>query len=279
MFKINDIKKIEKFYKKNGYVCVKNIVDKKLINDIFISLIHIYNKHASNKINIKNNIYKDLGFHKKIISFRKIDKKKFGLIYDYLKITASSNYLARDPRLLKLASILLSEKKEKSLAVSGIMTRIDCPFDQRNILDWHQEHRYYLQNDYGKNGLFMHVPLHDVDENSGSLKVKPKSHKEKLIMIKPMKRKSKLESLNYDYHSKTLDKYKTVSMEMKKGDLLFVNLDTFHASGFNQSEKVRFTLISRVHRVLSKDFNSYREQSSFVSDRFLRDKNDNLIKK
>lgn len=279
MFKIKDIKKIEKFYKQNGYVCVKGIVDKKLINDIFSSIIYIYNKYAANKINIKNNIYKDLNFHKKIINFRKINKKKFGLIYDDLQITASSNYLARDPRLLKLASVLLSEKKEKSLAVSGVMTRMDCPFDKRNKLDWHQEHRYYLQNDYGKNGLFMHMPLHDVDENLGSLKVKPKSHKEKLIMIKPMKRKSKLESLNYNYHSKTLDRYKTVSVEMKKGDLLFVNLDTLHSSGFNQSGKVRFSLISRVHRILSKDFNSYREQSLFISDKILRDKNNNLIKK
>ena len=281
MFKITDVKQIEKFYKQNGYVCIKNLVDKKLIKDIFSSIIDIYNKYSSNKIKIKikNDIYKDINFHKKLINFRKINKKKFGLIYDDLQITACSNYLARDPRLLKLASILLSEKKEKSLAVSGVMTRLDCPFDQRNKLDWHQEHRYYLQNDFGKNGLFMHIPLHDVDENSGSLKVKPKSHKEKLIKIKPIKRKSKSESLNYNYNSKTLDKYKVVSVEMKKGDLIFVNLDTLHASGINQSKKVRFSLISRVHRILSGDFNSYRDQSLFVSDKIFRDKNENLVKK
>ena len=98
-------------------------------------------------------------------------------------------------------------------------------------------------------------------------------------MIKPAKRKSKLESLNYNYNSKILNKYKVASVEMKKGDLIFVNLDTLHASGFNQSKKVRFSLISRVHRILSGDFNSYREQSLFVSDKILRDKNNNLVKK
>lgn len=279
MFKASELKKIKKFYKENGYVCVKSIVDKKLINDLFYTIVDIYNKYASYKIKVKNNIYKDINFHKKLISFRKTNKRKFGLIYDDLQVTACSNYLARDPKLLKFASMLLSEKKEKTLAVSGVMTRLDCPFDQRNKLDWHQEHRYYLQNDLGKNGLFMHIPLHDVNEKSGSLKVKSKSQKEKLIMNNPKKRKSKLESLNYNYDSKILEKYKEVSIEIKKGDLLFVNFDTLHASGFNQSKRIRFSLISRVHKMLSKDFNSYREQSMFISDKIFRDKNNNLVKK
>ena len=92
IFKITDIKKIKKFYKQNGYVYIKNIVDKKLINNIFSTIVDIYNKYASNKIKIKDNIYKDIDFHTKLINFRKINKKNFGLIYDDLQITACSNY-------------------------------------------------------------------------------------------------------------------------------------------------------------------------------------------
>ena len=272
------IKEIKKFYKVNGFVCIKNIVNKKLIDEICSSIVDIYNKYSSNEIRSKKKIYKDRGFHGKLIQLRKSDKKKFGSIYDDLQVTVSSNLLARDPKLLKLASQLLSEKKYNTLAVSGVMTRIDCPFDTRNKLDWHQEHRYYLQNDKAENGLFMHIPLHDVDENTGSLKIKPKSHNEKLIMTEPANRKSQYNSLNYLYNPRTLDKYKSISVNLKKGDLVFVNLDTLHASGFNKSNRIRLSLISRVHRVLSKDFNSYRDESVFISNKIKRDKNNNLIK-
>lgn len=272
------VTEIKNFYKVNGFVCIKNTVNKKLIDEICSSIVEIYNKYSSNEIRSKRNIYNDKEFHKKLIQLRKRNKKKFGSLYDDLQVTVSSNLLARDPKLLKLASQLLSEKRYNTLAVSGVMTRIDCPFDTRNKLDWHQEHRYYLQNDKAKNGLFMHIPLHDVDENIGSLKLKPKSHNEKLIMTKPANRKSQYNSLNYLYDSRTLDKYESISVNLKKGDIVFVNLDTLHASGFNKSNRIRLSLISRIHRVLSKDFNSYRDESVFISDKIKRDKNNNLIK-
>ena len=142
---------IKKFYKVNGFVCIKNTVNKKLIDEICSSIVEIYNKYSSNKIRSKKNIYNDKEFHKKLVQLRKRNKKKFGSLYDDLQVTVSSNLLARDPKLLKLASQLLSEKRYNTLAVSGVMTRIDCPFDTRNKLDWHQEHRYYLQNDKAEN--------------------------------------------------------------------------------------------------------------------------------
>ena len=35
---------IKKFYKVNGFVCVKNTVNKKLIDEICSSIVEIYNK-------------------------------------------------------------------------------------------------------------------------------------------------------------------------------------------------------------------------------------------
>jgi hypothetical protein len=77
IFKKNDFKKIKKFYKKNGYVCVKSLVNKKSINNIYSSIVDIYNKYSSNKIKLQRNIYKDNEFHKKLVNFRKSNHNKY----------------------------------------------------------------------------------------------------------------------------------------------------------------------------------------------------------
>ena len=59
--------------------------------------------------------------------------------------------------------------------------------------------------------------------------------------------------------NKFLNKYKTLSLSVKKNNCAVMNANVFHKSGYNGSNKVRFTFVVRFNKILTKDYLPFRK--------------------
>ena len=134
---------------KNGYLLLKNflsVAEKKIIIKAFNKILSKYLKIGKNSSNLNFN---NISLHKKLMNFRKKNPKKFGDFYDELKLNASLRSIFYSRKFINMFSKILKIKKE-FLVLNGFVVRLDAPFDNRNVLDWHmdgpsfeQTHPYY----------------------------------------------------------------------------------------------------------------------------------------
>lgn len=246
-FRINNSNK--SFFKKEGYLVLKNFFDPKMISDLNNVLFENFKFFQKKDIKKKN-------FDKHLIELRKNNKEKFGSFFDSLQTIGVGYSILIDKKILNFVSKLLNTKLN-CLTFTDMSIRLDPPFDERNSLGWHQDSSYFRQNSSGKNGVVIWIPLHDLGRNLGPLELLKNSNRLGPLNVKKKKSKSKLYSAKRNIDPKYLKKYKVIiSKELKKGDALLTDLDLVHRSGKNSSNKFRMSLIGRYHKLLSKDFNS-----------------------
>ena len=73
-------------------------------------------------------------------------------------------------KFLTFISSLL-ETKNNSLTFTDMSLRLDPPYDERNSLGWHQDSSYFRQNNFGKNGAVVWIPLSNLNLESGPLEL------------------------------------------------------------------------------------------------------------
>lgn len=237
--------KIENYHS-DGYVIIKNLLNKSLINDLKkIIKLNLYFRSKSKK----------KFFHDDLIRFRKRHTRSFSYFFDSLQ-TLSLNYnILTQKKIIKLANKLLKNSK-KSISITDVALRIDPPFDDRNTLKWHQDSSYFRQNDNGFNGLVIWSPIFEINSKTGGIEFLEKSYKIGPQNVKRKKAKkgfSSQRSIDED----NLKKFKKIKCDsIKPGDAIIMNMDMIHRSSFNCSNKSRITLIGRYHNTISGDFNS-----------------------
>ena len=110
---------------------------------------------------------------------------------------------------------------------------MDLPYDTKNSLDWHQ--------DYADKVLCtIWCPLVNVNKKNGTLKILLKSHKDKLRNNKN-DLKGKYPKI---FSEREINKYKEKNIKLNAFNALMINSMLVHKSGYNRSNRVRFTLIS-----------------------------------
>lgn len=247
-FKLNS--KVKKFFRNEGYIIVRNFFDKNEIHQL--KKIIFDNFKYINKIEKLN--YKS--FDKKLIIFRKKNKEKFGTFFDSLQTIGLGYSILTKKKFLTFISSLL-ETKNNSLTFTDMSLRLDPPYDERNSLGWHQDSSYFRQNNFGKNGAVVWIPLSNLNLESGPLELLRFSNRLGPLNIKKKKSKSKQHSSKRDIDPKLLEGYDEIIREnLKIGDAIITDLDLVHRSGKNLSNKFRMSLIGRYHKLLSRDFNS-----------------------
>lgn len=193
-------KKNVNFFKSQGYIFLKNTIDKKIIlkiqNVIFQNL----------KFHINKNIKKK-DFHKELKSLRK-NKKKFGEFFDSLQTIGLSYSLITNIKIINLISKLLNTQKN-SLTFTDMSIRLDPPFDKRNSLGWHQDSSYFRQSTNGKNGLVLWVPIEKVTFKKGPLELLKNSDELGTLFVNKIKSKNKYTSAQRLINKKKLKITKT----------------------------------------------------------------------
>ena len=76
----------------------------------------------------------------------------------------------------------------------------------------------------------------------------------KTYKLKLKKVRSKHKSLTHGIDKKLVKKYISKNLNFSRGDIVIMDLKTFHKSGYNASDFFRLTAISRVFDTTSKSY-------------------------
>lgn len=253
------ISKLREKFEKDGYIKIRNIVNKKSLNKIYILLFNLFNKYSKKKI-VKFN-FKSL--NKELIKLRKTNPSEFGKIYDDAQISSVLFSILHDSKLLNLIEKIVCVDKSDCLSSTGEMLRLDPPNDKRNLYNWHQDRSYYKQNLDGNNGAVLTIPITNITKNNGALRVALGSHN--IGFKKPTRyRKSKDSAEQFNLDKKFYNNFKKIHQIMNIGDISLIKLNTVHASSNNLSDQIRITALVRLHRICSGDFRSFRQIPKYI---------------
>jgi hypothetical protein len=237
------------YFKNEGYVHLKKIIDNRKIKSIQKTIISRASLYFKNNY---TNFY-DVKFHKKLIEFKKKDKKNFGSFYDSIQKSFQIYDIFLDKNLKKKISYF-SNLKTNNLSINGENIRMDRPNDNLHSLSWHQDRSYYFQNRDGNKGLVCWIPLMNLTKNLGPLRICKKSHLNGFIKSYVKSRKKNASTQRIVSPSN----YEIVSPIVEEGDVLILNKNTIHASGKNTSKYFRFSCQVRLHDLLDPDYLSFR---------------------
>jgi len=244
-------------YNTDGYLVKNNILDQNELKVAKKGLFRNYCKYNSPKEeNISEN-FVDTTFDKQIIDFRKKYPKNFGNFYDTCQTSASILNLATNIKVRKIASEVIKCDID-TMSWSGLLFRMDVPTDNRNILDWHQDQNHLPISKNGLSAVVITIPLQDTSKNMGSVNLVKRSHA--YGTIEPIREKSKdiNKSLQLKIPEKLINKENIIVPELKSSDILVMNMNLFHKSGFNSSNKVRYSLIIRYHSSENDSFSTFK---------------------
>jgi ectoine hydroxylase-related dioxygenase (phytanoyl-CoA dioxygenase family) len=149
----------------------------------------------------------------------------------------------------------LFDDEPSALSASGVIFRMDAPLDTRNALDWHQDQSYMPVNANGLHGLVVWIPLQDVTQKTGAIRVRVGSHRQGHVGVALAGGDRSGFSEQYAIGSDLSHPEEIV--EMRAGSALFFPMTLVHASGQNQGNRIRFTLGIRFHRALAEDFEPF----------------------
>lgn len=245
-----------KFYHDSGYAVVPGVFTHAEIDRVRAMIYRLYRHFVpvAPSLDCLDQPWNRPEFDVAMCALRKADPKMFGALYDCAQSSLELLQLLSNPNSISLAAAFLCDRPE-DLSFSGLMLRMDAPEDRRNVLTWHQDHAYYPQNlNDGSRGLVYWVALQDTDDSMGSLHIARGSHKEGLVAPETLGKKDYITTEQRAVPSTTVARYPEVRGVCQKGDVVLMHMDTFHRSGHNRSETVRFSVIYRFHRMLTDDY-------------------------
>ena len=243
----------------DGFLTIKNFLSKSEKKDIIDVIYQTFSPHIE-IANKRNFSIENDQFHKKLIFFRKKNPKKFGEIYDKLKLNAKLRSIFYKKKTLKIFSKILKNKIE-NIFLNGFMLRFDSPNDKRNNLDWHQDSSYYAMTYPKMNAGVCWMAITFNSTKNGTLQYIPKSN---------WKIEKKLRLTKKGKYTSAQNTIKITKNELKRkknliqsfGDASFLHMNLKHKSGINNSKKFRITLGCRFHD-MDLDFNAGKEVYSY----------------
>lgn len=240
------------FFKKHGYLIVRNSFKKRLLNEINQTIIFSLKKYINLDLKKAKSIDNEY-FHNKLIELRKKSSKKFALFFDTIQTSSSCFRFWNSNEILNIIEKIL-KTKNSFLSTTDILTRLDSPVDTKNQLEWHQDSAYFRQNDNSMNAVNCWTPFINCPIEMGPIEFLDKSHHLGLLNFKK-KRNKNYGSFQRKINKKYFKNLELKKFEMKIGDLLMMNMDMVHKSGDNKSKKFRISGLCRYHKILTKDFN------------------------
>lgn len=172
------------------------------------------------------------------------DRKYGGEVYDLVK---------QIPAFLRLISSARSEQlfcelRGTDLAGIGAASygiRIDNPFEEQFRSQWHQEFLFQPQS---MDGVVLWTPLVPIQPDMGPVMVCIESHKDGLCTYsksKPYEQKYGAYKIGILNDEEVAGRYKQVAPLTEPGDLIVMDYLTIHQSGFNVSNRSRWSIQSR----------------------------------
>lgn len=243
----------------NGYFVIKNFINKRLIESLLMDLSLLFAENAK-KVNLDLN-WSNKPINQFALKLRRLNPEAFSKIYNSIKNNPKLLNLVNHKKIINLAANILRTKKHY-LWNGEFMLRMDGPKDKRNILGWHQEAHYYKkQTTDGSNGIIIWIALgKKINKKMGALQACLGSNKCGLINVKKAKQlrtnkiDKKFKSITHMVDNKFVKQFKIKNIETARGDLIVMDLRTFHRSGNNNSDFFRLSTVSRIFKTNSKSW-------------------------
>lgn len=246
------------FYNKNGYILFRNLLNKsktQKLKNSFCKTIKYLNKNKNSKVSSRS----FSSFDKHILNFKKNFPEKNNFLYKNIPHYSSFIKLFEDDKVRTAASKLLNTDKD-NLIICEHQFRMDYPDDQNHILNWHQDASFYKQDSRGNDSLVCLIYLQKTTKEMGSTLILPGSNKLGILKYKKSK-KSKKKSGQRTVNLKNI-KNKPISIEYNEGDVTFYSTKLLHKSGYNISNKIRYSAIARIFKPLSSNYKSFLKISN-----------------
>jgi hypothetical protein len=181
-------------------------------------------------------------FDKGYLDLIKINRSWGGEIYDAVKQIPAFMRLVAHPR----HESLFAELRQGSIpgiAAGGYGIRIDCPFEDRYRAMWHQEYPAQLRS---VDGLVFWSPLVDVTEALGPVVFCPESHKLGPLPVchadPEGAGRSGAYALMIKDEQRHLEPYSKIAPLTSPGDLVIIDFMLLHCSGYNKSDRARWSM-------------------------------------
>ncbi len=243
------------FYRDNGYVVVRDVYEAREIDAVMAVIYRLYRKFAPDDAELDGHDrpWESAAFDAKLIALRAADPRVFGALYDCAQASTELSRFVLAPKVCAVAGACLGAPSEE-LSYSGIMLRLDAPHDRRNTFGWHQDRAYYPQNADGDHGLVVTAALHDIPATLGALRVCPKSHLEGYARSLDSQKTDYETSEQREVPAELVARYAPLDAPLRKGDVLCVAMNLIHRSGDNVTERIRYSALTRFHRMTADDY-------------------------
>lgn len=153
-----------------------------------------------------------------------------------------------------------------AIAAGGYGVRIDNPFEEKFRANWHQEYPAQLRS---LDGLVYWSSLLRLTEELGPVKICPGSHNEGVVPVDTSDSrhpdKQGAYSLVLRNEEERLSRYEYVSPLTGPGDLVIMDFLVLHASGYNRSNRSRWTMQMRYFNFNEPTGRSHGWQGSYAA--------------
>jgi len=236
------------YFKKNGFIILKDLISKKKIRDIKKEIYAIskklyikYNKGDDLEINFNNENFDAYLLKAKKKNLTKVTSSTYDAckkIFTFISILSSEK--------IKKIAIKIMETKRVGILNRGFGVRIDYPYDKYYKARLHQDYSSQLGS---LNGLVLYIPLRNIDYKSGPIKIYKKSHLDgvydTIVNMNLVKEKKTYDPYYVDISKKKLNNFNTKKLILSEGDVVFFHFCLLHESGLNISNEIRWSLIAR----------------------------------
>jgi len=170
----------------------------------------------------------------------RINRSYGGSIYDACRRLMPVHHMATHPEFQSLSKALMNT--ETLIASTLNAVRIDHPSEDKYLFLWHQDYPYIQDSE---DALVYWVPLHDVNEENGWLRLALGSHKQGVHPVKVVDpgNKNRNGARSIELADLSLpDQFQQVCVPVQAGELLVFSTLLLHCSQPNRSRNARWTL-------------------------------------
>lgn len=189
-------------------------------------------------------------FDEGIYLLENLDHEHVASLYDTIFQITSFFRICGKIETEHIINILLDRDKSAPLYGFTNRCRIDPPRDEKRTYGWHQEVFYTIPK---SSFIQTWAPLvRDTTILNGTIEICVGSHKEGIAKQTWKEKEGFATQIIVD--PKIASRYEQKKIEMKLGSLLLFTGKTFHQSGQNTSDQIRYSLVGMYHDVSSSDF-------------------------
>ena len=198
--------------------------------------------------------------HDFLLKKRKNNIYFFSKIYNTIQASSTIHSFLNSKKIMNVASKLIGCKPEQIITTS-YQLRIDAPNDKKHRFDWHYDLYKYRNkiNFTKKSGIVFWIPLQDVNKKNGTIEYLKNSYK--------IKKGSKGIQKNDQAFKITQSLVNNMGKELVNasfGDLFIQSYLMLHQSGFNMSNRIRFSLIGRYINIEDKNFKGCKKSMELL---------------